>query len=123
MRHGALSFADAPRRARSVPRGRSAARGLGWILLLLAAFSVVPWRQSRGVALERELRAVEAELAVAETERVALTQEIHELASRARILRVARERFGMALPADSQLVLLPVPADADASATGEETEP
>lgn len=122
MRHGSMSFAAAPRRARAEPQGRRAARGLGWVLLLLAAFSVVPWRQSRGIALERELRAVEAELAVVETERVALTQEIHELASRARILRVARERFGMALPADSQLVLLPVPAELDAR-SGAEAEP
>lgn len=122
MRHGALSFAAEPRRPRAQPRGRRAARGLGWVLLLLAAFSVVPWRQSRGIGLERELRAVEAEIAVVETERVELTQEIHELASRARILRVARERFGMALPADSQLVLLPVPVGPDAQG-GAEVEP
>jgi len=90
---------------------RPALRLAGWLLLLLGALSLTVWRQTRGVALQKEIRALEAERAIAESERMTLATRIQELRSRARILRVARDRLGMQLPADSQVVLVPVAAE------------
>lgn len=86
-------------------------RAGGLLLLLLASLSVVVWRQTRGVALQREIRALQAERAIAESERLRLSTRIQSLQSRARIVRVARERLEMRLPADSQVVLLPLPPE------------
>jgi hypothetical protein len=58
--------------------------------------------------MEAALRAVESERAIAEAERITLTAEIEELRSRARIVRVATDRLGMKLPADSDIVFLQV---------------
>jgi hypothetical protein len=80
---------------------------LGWLFLLLAALSSVTWRQPRGVEMEQRLRALETERSLAEAERVALERRIEELRSRARIVIVARERLGMHLPADREIVFLP----------------
>ena len=83
----------------------------GWLLLLMAALSLTVWRQTRGVALQREIRALESDRAIAESERMALATRIQALQSRARIVQVARDRLGMHLPADSQVVLVAVPAE------------
>ncbi|HEV2149235.1 MAG TPA: cell division protein FtsL, partial [Longimicrobiaceae bacterium] len=91
------------------------------LALLLASLAVVVGRQTRGVALQREIRALESDRAVAETERLALQTRIQALQSRARVVRVARERLGMHLPADSEVVLVPLPRDAMA-ADAEERE-
>lgn len=101
-------------------RGRRALRGrgrrpgwirvLGWTMLVLASLLFVTWRQTRGLEMERGLREVEAELALARAERVELVRRIEELRSRARIVRVARDRLGMHLPADSEIVFLPEPS-------------
>lgn len=90
-------------------RGRPGWIGaLGWLLLLLASLSLVTWRQTRGLTLEREVRELETARAMKETERVELTRRIEQLRSRSRIVRVARERLGMHLPEDSEIVFLPV---------------
>jgi len=81
---------------------------LGWLLLLLASLSLVTWRQTRGLALEREVRELEVARAMKETERVELTRRIEQLRSRSRIVRVARDRLGMHLPEDDEIVFLPV---------------
>ena len=57
--------------------------------------------------MERSLRAVEAERAIAEAERITAMRRIEELRGRARVVRVARERLGMHLPADSEIIFLP----------------
>lgn len=85
---------------------------LGWMMLVLASLVFVTWRQTRGLELERELREMEAEHAIMDAERVNLVRRVEELRSRARIVRVARERLGMHLPADSEIVFLPAPAPA-----------
>lgn len=86
-------------------------RAAGLLALLLASLSTVVWRQSRGAALQREVRALEAERAVAESERLRLSTRIQGLQTRARIVQVARDRLGMHLPADSEVVLVPLPAE------------
>lgn len=80
----------------------------GWLVLLLAALSLVTWRQTRGVEMERALRELETERGIAEAERVAAVRRVEELQSRARVLAVARDRLGMTLPTDDQIVFLPL---------------
>lgn len=83
-------------------------RATGWLLLLLASLVLVTWRQTRGLAMQEALREVESERAVAEAERVELVRRIEELRSRARIVRVARERLNLHLPQGNEIVYLPV---------------
>ena len=104
-----------PRKRRATGRGRPGWVGaLGWLLLLLASLTLVTWRQTRGVALEREVRRLETARAMKEAERVELTREIERLRSRSRIVQVARDRLGMHLPADNEIVILPVGTSAPA---------
>ena len=96
-------------RRRGPRRGRPGwITALGWLLLLLGSLSLVTWRQTRGLAVEREVRDLETERARAEAERVELSRRIEELRSRSRIVRVAGERLGMHLPTDDEIVFLPV---------------
>jgi hypothetical protein len=83
----------------------------GWLVLLLAALSFVTWRQTRGVEMEGTLRELEVDRGIAEAERVAALRRVEELRGRARIVRVARERLGMRVPRDSEVVFLPVGKD------------
>ena len=110
---------SAPRRG-GRGRGRPGWIGaLAWLLLLLASLSLVTWRQTRGLALEREVRELETARAIKEAERVELARRIEQLRSRSRIVRVARERLGMHLPEDHEIVFLPV-GDAPRPDAGEE---
>lgn len=88
-------------------RGRSVAAVAGWLIVLLAAFSLVTWRQARGVEMERTLRRVETERALVEVERVATERRIEEMSSRSRVVRVARDRLGMRVPDDAEIIFLP----------------
>lgn len=90
----------------------------GWLLLLLGALMVVVWRQTYAISLERELRAAEYEAAVAEAERVRLVRRIEHLRSRARITSAARDRLGMHLPTDDEIVFLGVAPEPGGAATG-----
>lgn len=98
------------RRRRNRPKGDRRLPGViavaGWLVLLLAALSLVTWRQARGVEMESRLRELEVERGIAEAERVAQTARLELLRSRSRIVRVARERLGMRLPQDSDIVFL-----------------
>jgi cell division protein FtsL len=94
---------------RGAARRRRWPRVVGWMTLLLSALVLVTWRQTRGLSLERELRETETEHAIAEAEAVELVKQVEELRSRARIVRVARERLGMHLPGDAEIVFLPSP--------------
>lgn len=91
-----------------------------WLVLLLGSLVLVTWRQGQGLAMERELRDLEGERAVLETERVELARRVEELRSRSRILRVARDRLGMHLPEAHEIVFLPVGTPVPA---GAEVEP
>lgn len=81
---------------------------LGWWLILLVALALVPWRQTQGVRLERELRALREERAAAEAERLEWMQRAQRLKGRARIMDLARTRLGMHLPGDDEVLLLPL---------------
>ena len=89
--------------------GRGIVVALGWLALLLASLSFVTWRQPIGVEMERSLRELESERASAEAERVAAGRRIEELRSRSRITAVARDRLGMHIAADDEIVFLPSP--------------
>jgi len=100
------------RRARGTrPRRSGAGSGIfavaGWLVVHLAALSLVTWRQTRGVEMEKALRAVEVERAIMEAEQVAADRRVEELRSRARVVRIARDRLGMHIPADREIIFLP----------------
>lgn len=116
------SGAAIPAPAQGVRRGAGFLRMAGLLLLVLAALSLVVWRQTEGVALQREIRGLEGERAIAEAERLELETRIQALQSRARVIRVARQRLGMHLPADSEVVLVPLPPEAAVAGAGEERE-
>lgn len=94
-------------------------RMAGWMLLLLGSLFLVTWRQTRGLALEQALRELETRHAMAEAERVELVRRIEQLQSRSRVVRVARERLGLHLPTDGEIVFLPVSGGTDSIAGGE----
>ncbi len=105
---------DAAPRRRTVRRQARGGRrpgwvaAFGWLVVMLGSLVTVTWRQTQGLALERELRELEAERAVLETETVGLGRRVEELRSRSRVLRVARDRLGMRLPEEHEIVFLPV---------------
>ncbi len=102
-----------PRRRSRGKRLRQGAAAAAWLLLFLGALGLVIWRQTRGVALERALHELQDERAIVEAERVQLERRILALSSRARVVRLARERLGLYLPADTQIVFLPLPVSSE----------
>ncbi|MBX9927279.1 MAG: cell division protein FtsL [Gemmatimonadaceae bacterium] len=88
-------------------RGRTV---VGALLLgfVLVATGVI-WRRSHGVARARETTRLEQQRAALEAQRAKLEGDIRDATSRGRLGRIAEERLGMRVPADSQVILLPVP--------------
>jgi cell division protein FtsL len=109
------SGASIPGRPRVERRGGGILRVAVLLALVLGALAVVVGRQTKGVALHREIRELEGERAVAEAARLELQTRIQSLQSRARVVRVARERLRMHLPADSEVVLVPLPRETAAA--------
>ena len=103
--------ADRPERR---ARRRGLLRRAFFVLVLLASLASVVWRQTVGYERERQLSALRSELSAAEAERVEVTNRIQALQTRARITRVARERLGMHVARDEEIVMLPIPADSSA---------
>jgi cell division protein FtsL len=95
--------------ARVKRRRRGFLRLFAWLLLLLGSLVVVAWRQTEGVARERALRELRSERAIVDAERMEMERKIQALSTRTRVVRVARERLGMQLPADREVVILPEP--------------
>lgn len=87
-------------------------RGQGTIRLalafaaLLAALTLVVWRQSRSLEVLRQLDEARSERAISESERAALVASIQTLEGRARIRRVAESRLGLRVPSAEDLVTL-----------------
>jgi uncharacterized protein HemX len=105
---------ETPRRDRDARRAR-VVRGLGNALLVAAvaaSLSVVVWRQTEGTERQRELSRLREERSIAAAERTEWENRILALQTRTRITRVARERLGLHVARDDQVVLLPVPAAA-----------
>jgi len=95
---------------------------LPWLILLPGSLAVVTWRQTEGVARERALRETRAERAILETERMEQERRIQALSTRSRVIRVARDRLGMVVPGDGDIVLLPLARDSAAVFTSSEAE-
>ena len=93
------------------PAGRGGRGPSARLLLLLGSARSGHLAADRaGCALERRAAQTRgASAALTEAERVELVRRIEELRSRARVVRVARERLGMHLPSDDEIVFLPVP--------------
>ena len=105
---------EAPQTEREQKRARRRA-ALGRLLMVLmvaGALVSVVWRQTEGVARQRELTRIENETSIAEAERVEWANRIQALQTRARITRGARQRLGLHVAHDDEVVLLPVPAAA-----------
>jgi predicted RNA methylase len=73
---------------------------------LLAALTLVVWRQSRALEVLRSLDELRTERAVVEAERSAVARRIQELDGRARLVTVAGEWFGMRVPSGNEIVIL-----------------
>jgi cell division protein FtsL len=100
---------QAERLARRARRRRALGRA-AYVLLLVAALASVVWRQTAGEERFRELEQVREELRQLEARKVDLQAEIVRLSRRERIVREARERLGMHVARDDEIVLLPLPA-------------
>jgi len=88
-----------------------------WLVALLAALWVVIARQTASLNAARALADLRAERAALEGRRAALERRIRTAESRAVLLPRA-QRLGLRLPADSEIVFLPVPGAAAPSAPG-----
>jgi cell division protein FtsL len=76
--------------------------------LLLGSLTLVVWRQSRALEMQRVLEAVRQERAVEESRRTALMRRVEQLESRTRVSEAAAVRLGMRLPSGEELVILPM---------------
>ena len=105
---------EAPQAGREERRARRrAALGRAAVVLAVAGSLVsVVWRQTEGLARQRELTRIQNETSIAEAERVERANHIQTLQTRARITRVAQQRLGLHVARDDEVVLLPVPAAA-----------
>ena len=96
-------------------------RGNGTIRLalcfaaLLAALTLVIWRQSLALATLRELDGLRDGRALAEAERSDLVRRIEQLESRAVVVSAAQMRLGMRVPSATEIVILPLNANAPAA--------
>ncbi|HEX2208849.1 MAG TPA: hypothetical protein VHG93_14310 [Longimicrobium sp.] len=83
-----------------------------FVLAVAGSLTSVVWRQTEGVARQRELARIQTETSIAEAERVEWANRIQALQTRARIVRVARQRLGLHVARDDEVILLPIPASA-----------
>lgn len=86
----------------------SVLRGALLFAVLLAALTLVIWRQGRARAVLTKLDRIRMERAVAEAERAALERGIAELESRGRVVAAARRRLDMHVPTGAEIVILPI---------------
>jgi membrane protein implicated in regulation of membrane protease activity len=88
------------------------------VALALVAFvlvaAVVVWRRSYGIAQAREIRLLDRQRAQLVAERAKLESDIRTLSGRGKLAPVAEDRLHMRIPSDSQVVIIPRPARADA---------
>jgi len=77
------------------------------VAILLAALSLVTWRQSRALDTLATLEELRRETSLARAERTELLRRIRLLESRGRVVPAAREELGMHLPDASEIVYLP----------------
>lgn len=75
---------------------------------LLAALTMVIWRQSLALETLRTLDRLRDERALAEAERSDLVRQIEQSESRAFVVEAAHERLGMRVPFAHEIVILPL---------------
>ncbi len=89
-------------------------RGRHWVAIWLLVFLAVAWlviaRQTSAIRAAGELTLVRAQRADLEGHRIDLERRIRAAQSRAVLVPRARQRLGLRLPADTEIILLPVPA-------------
>ena len=91
-----------------------ALRGRHWTALWLLAFLGAAWvviaRQTAAIRAARELAALREQRANLEGHRADLERRIREAEGRVVLVPRARTRLGLHLPADTEMILLPLPA-------------
>jgi cell division protein FtsL len=75
---------------------------------LLAALTLVIWRQSNALVTLRALDKLRDSRALAEAERSDLMRQIEQLESRTHVVTAARDRLGMRVPLANEIVILPL---------------
>jgi cell division protein FtsL len=75
---------------------------------LVAALTLVIWRQSIALETLRELDKLRDNRALAEAERSDLMRKIEHLESRNHVVTAARDRLGMRVPLADEIVILPL---------------
>src|SRR2546422_11539648 len=81
-----------------------------WLLAALAALSLVIWRQTDGLRAARALAEARERRASLEGTRSELQRRIRDAESRAVLIPRAQQRLGLRQPADTEIILLPVPS-------------
>ena len=88
-------------------------RGRSLVFLVLIGFVLIAtgviWRRSTGIAMSRELRALEERRAALEAQQAALQGAIREASSRDRLVNIAEERLGMRIPPETLVTFLSRP--------------
>ena len=75
---------------------------------LLAALTLVIWRQSNALETLRSLDKLRDARALAEAERSEVLRRIELLESRNYVVSAARDRLGMRVPLANEIVILPL---------------
>ncbi|MEX0935322.1 MAG: hypothetical protein WD013_00365 [Gemmatimonadota bacterium] len=88
------------------------------VALLLAALSLVTWRQSRALDELAELDHLRREISLMSAERNELGRRIQTLESRGYVVPAARERLDMRAPRAAEIVLLPGTVTSDGEEAG-----
>jgi hypothetical protein len=81
-----------------------------WLIAALAALSLVIWRQTDGLRAARALGEARQRRAALEGKKSELERRIRVAESRAVLIPRAQQRLGLRQPADTDIILLPVPA-------------
>ena len=81
-----------------------------WLLAALAALWLVIWRQTDGLRAARALAETHQRRAGLEGTRSGLQRRIRDAESRALLIPRAQQYLGLRQPADTEIILLPVPA-------------
>lgn len=113
-----MSAAD-PRREARRQRRRTTLGRLAFATVIVLAMASVVWRWTVGEDRFGELERLREEIRVAQAEKADLQGKILELQRRERITRIARDRLGMHVARDDEIVLLPVPASGTAGDSGD----
>ncbi len=94
-------------------------KGRHWVAVWLVAFLAVTWlvyaRQAAAIHDARELTEMRARRANLEGRRAALDRRIRAAESRAVLVPRAQAKLGLHLPADSEMILLPLPGAGNGS--------